>query len=471
MTDTAKETETEVSDPWGSKHLQGLMAPVFEERDDADLTVIGEIPAALNGVFVRNGPNPQFAPIGAYHPFDGDAMLHAVYLQDGAARYRNRWLESRGLLAERSRGKACYGGLSNFQIPEPDVMADGGMLKNTGNTATVHHAGRYFGLLEAAKPTEFDLDLNTLGEFDFAGKLSGPMTAHPRVDPVTGEMLFFGYSPMAPYLQYHEVNAAGELTHSAEIEIPSPVMMHDFAITENFAIFFDAPAVFDLDAMLNGREAMSWQPDLGTRLGVVPRGGQSDDVRWFEMDNCYVVHFFNAFESGDTIEIRAPRMAAMPGGFEFEQPGGGSDPMPWRWTVNLTTGVVTDGQTDDLPGEFPRINESFVGRQNRYGYECPARDWEFSFNFNGVVKYDNQSDSSETYFYSDTEVSGEHVFVPDPDGTAEDDGWLMSVVSDRATENSELAILDARDVKAGPIARVQLAARVPIGFHANWFAR
>ena len=135
------------SDTWNTPFLHGVLAPVFEERDDQALEVVGEIPAVLDGMFVRTGPNPQFAPLGAYHPFDGDGMLHAVYLQDGTARYRNRWIESKGLLAERARGEACYGGMSNFQLPPDDVMAEGGLLKNTANTATVRHAGRYFSLL------------------------------------------------------------------------------------------------------------------------------------------------------------------------------------------------------------------------------------------------------------------------------------------------------------------------------------
>ena len=457
-------------DTWQSPFLQGLMAPVVDERDDADLTVIGEIPAGLRGMFVRTGPNQQFAPLGAYHPFDGDGMLHAVYLEDGKARYRNRWIESKGLLAERARGRACYGGMSNFQFPERDVVAEGGMLKNTANTAMVRHAGRYFSMLEAGAPTEFDRELRTLGECDFGGKLHGPMTAHPKVDPVSGDMLFFGYSPMAPYLRYHEVAASGQLTHSAVIEIPAPVMMHDFVVTEHYAIFLDSPAVFDLDRMLNGGDPMSWQPDNGTRLGVVPRGGTSNDVRWFDIDNCYVVHFFNAWESGDTIEIRAPRMPDMPGGFQFENPGAARVPMPWRWVIDLTTGIVTDEQTDDVAGEFPRVNEGLIGRQTRFGYACPQRTWDFEFDFEGVVKFDFAAGTSQAHYYEPSQVSGEHVFAPDPDGTAEDDGWLLSFVTDRSTERSELVILDAHDVTAAPVARVQMAARVPIGFHAAWFA-
>lgn len=454
---------------WESPFLQGALAPVFEERDDAALKVVGEIPAALNGMFVRTGPNPQFAPMGAYHPFDGDGMLHAVYIEDGAARYRNRWIESKGLLAERARGRACYGGMSNFSFPDDDVMQEGGMMKNTANTATVRHAGRYFSLMEAALPTEFDRDLRTLGECDFGGRFDGPFTAHPKVDPISGEMIFFGYSPMAPYLRYHEVDASGQLVHSADIDLPAGVMMHDFAITERYAVFFDAPAVFDLDAMMSGEPALSWRPDNGTRIGIMPRRGTSSDIRWFEIDNCYVVHFSNAWDDGATIEIRAPRMEDMPGGFEAE-PGAAREPMPWRWELDLATGSVTDEQTDDVPGEFPRVNDAMVGQRNRFGYDSTARGWEFNFDFNGVMQYDYERGTSAQHTYGPSQVSGEHVFAPDPGGTAENDGWLMSFVTDRETEASELAIIDARDVAAGPVARIQMQARVPIGFHANWFA-
>jgi carotenoid cleavage dioxygenase len=458
------------ADTWQTPHLQGLMAPVFEERHDTDLAVIGELPKALNGMFLRTGPNPQFAPMGAYHPFDGDAMMHAVNFADGKASYRNRWLESAGLRAERTRGRACYGGMSNFQIPADDVIAEGGILKNTGNTQTIRHAGRYFGLMEAGKPTEFTRDLETVGETDFGGRLKGPVTAHPKIDPVSGHMAFFGYNADLPYLRYHEVDVSGELVHSTDIDLPAGVMMHDFAITENYAVFFDAPAVFDLEALLSGGEAMHWRPDNGTRIGILPRRAEGSEIQWFDTDNCYVVHFFNAWDDNGVVNVRAPRMADMPGGLKFENPDGASEPTPWHWSIDLNKGTVSHSQTDDLPGEFPRINDTLAGRKTRYGYNCMARSWEFDFDFHGVVKYDYETGTSQTHYYVDSQVSGEHAFVPDPTGTNEDDGWLMGFVTDRATEQSELCILDARDLSLGPVARVQMQARVPIGFHANWYA-
>jgi carotenoid cleavage dioxygenase len=456
--------------PPASPFLSGLLAPVFDERDDRDLAVTGALPAGLRGMFVRNGPNPQFTPRGKYHPFDGDGMVHAVYFDDGGARYRNRWVEGRGLQYEREVGHAVYGGLAEFTVPDAEAVERGGFIKNTANTHTVRHAGKILALLEAALPTELSRDLDTIGECDFDGRLQGAFTAHPKVDPVSGEMLFFGYSPFPPHVRYHVVDAAGNLVHSADIDLPNPIMMHDFVITEHHAIFLDSPAIFDAKSMMAGGSMMRWAPEEGTRIGVMPRRGTGADVRWFDVDNQYVVHFFNAWDEGDTIQIRAPRFSAMPGGFEFDNPTGKEAPMPWSWTIDLAAGTVRDAQTDDRGGEFPRVNDNLATRPTRYLYNCMARTWEFEFEFHGVVKYDTQTGASSEWFYADSEVSGEHVFAPDPDGSAEDDGWLLSVVTDRATERSDLVVLDARDVAAGPIARVHIPRRVPIGFHANWFA-
>jgi carotenoid cleavage dioxygenase len=453
-----------------SPFLQGLLTPVYDERDDRDLRVTGELPTGLQGMFVRNGPNPQFAPRGAYHPFDGDGMVHAVYFEDGTVRYRNRWIDSKGLEVERRHGEAVYGGLAEFVVPDREVIAEGGLVKNTANTHTVRHGGKLLALLEVCPPTQISRELETLGEWDFDGALRGSFTAHPKIDPVSGEMLFFGYQPIPPYLRYYVVDPSGAIVHEADIDLPNPVMIHDFVATEHWTIFLDSPALFDASSMMSGGPMVRWAPEMGTRIGVMPRFGSNEDVRWFDVDDQYVVHFFNAWEVGDRIEVRAPRFSRMPGGFEFDHPTGRETPMPWRWSIDLAAGTITDAQTDDRGGEFPRINDRFATRPTRYLYNCMARSWQFEFEFHGVVKYDTETGTTTEHFYGDSEVSGEHAFAPDPDGTAEDDGWLLSIVTDRATESTDLVVLDARQVDAGPIARVHLARRVPIGFHANWFA-
>ena len=453
-----------------SPFLQGLLEPVHDERNDLDLEVEGELPAGLNGIFARNGPNPQFTPGGAYHPFEGDGMVHALYFENGGVRYRNRWVESAGLLAERRRGRACYGGVSDFLSTPQDVIEEAGFMKNNANTHFVRHGGRFLALMEAGKPTELSRELQTVGEYDFGGRLQGPMTAHPKIDPVTGEMVFFGYSPVPPYLQYYVADRSGAIVHHAVIDLPKPVMMHDFAVTRNYTIFLDSPVLFDMEAVLRGEPAIRWQPDLGTRLGVLPRKGNADQVRWFEIDTCNVVHFFNAWDKEDKIEIYAPTFDSMPGGLRFDAPEQNEEPFPFHWSIDLAAGKVAGELMDDRAGEFPRINDNRACQQTRYLYNSLARDWAFEFNFNGVIKYDLETGNTREFVYGPNETSGEHAFAPDPQGVAEDDGWLMSIVSDRETRKSFLSILDARDVGAGPVARVHIPRRVPIGFHANWLA-
>jgi carotenoid cleavage dioxygenase len=246
-------------------------------------------------------------------------------------------------------------------------------------------------------------------------------------------------------------------------------MIHDFAVTQDHVVFLDSPALFDAAAMVRGGPVMRWAPDEGTRFGVMPRRGTNADIRWIDVDDQYVVHFFNAWDEGGRVEVRAPRFSAMPGAFEFDDPTGKEAPVPWAWSIDVASGTVRAEQTDDRGGEFPRVNDDYATRRTRYLYNCMARTWEFEFEFHGIVKYDTATGAATEYFYGDHEVSGEHAFAPDPDGAAEDDGWLLSFVIDRTTERTDLAIIDARDVAAGPVARVHLPRRVPIGFHANWF--
>jgi carotenoid cleavage dioxygenase-like enzyme len=263
-------------------HLLGQYRPVHDEIDADRLEVIGELPPALVGTYVRNGPNPLLAPSGAYHLFDGDAMLHGVRLDGSGAAYRNRWVRSKGMLAEAEAGRPLFSGLAGFELPPADVVANVGMMKNTANTHVISHAGRMLALMEASPPTEIDPDsFATLGEFSFGGALSGPMTAHPKVDPATGNLCFFGYSPVPPYLRYHVASPDGTLLSTTEIELPRPVMMHDFVITERHAVFFDLPAVFDLTALMEGRPFTRWEPELGARVGVMNLDG-TGDVAWME---------------------------------------------------------------------------------------------------------------------------------------------------------------------------------------------
>ena len=451
--------------PW----LQGNFAPVDDELTTGALPVTGEIPSGLTGEYLRNGFNPAVTPRPSYHWFDGDGMIHGVRLDGGTPTYRNRWVQTKGLQAERRAGHSLFGGMSEFVLPDADLMAEVGMMKNPANTNIIRHAGRLLALWEAGSPTELDTDLSTLGETDFEGALVSAMTAHPKLDPDTGRLCFFGAGPAAPYLHYYELDETGAMAHHAPIDLPAPVMMHDFVVTERHAVFFDLPAVFDIEGMLNGGPIVRWAPDHGARIGVMPRDGGNADVQWFEVDPFYAYHFLNGWDDGDAVVVDGCRADDLVIGFGETEGEPPAFPHLHRWRLDLASGSVTDEALDDRSGDFPRINDDLAGRPNRYGYVAHAGELtETGARFEGVVKYDFSDGSATEHRYGDHHVCGEAVFAPDPDGSAEDDGWLLNFVYDRAADTSDFVILDARDLTADPVAVVHLPRRVPFGPHGNW---
>lgn len=452
-----------------SPFLHGNYAPVHEEITVDDLPVIGQLPGELRGMYVRNGPNPQFPPRGHYHWFDGDGMLHGVYIEDGKASYRNRYVRTAGFEAEREAGRALWGGL--LDPPDLDnILKTGQPFKNAANTALVWHDGRLLALWEGGPPHEIRVPgLETAGLFDYDGKLQHPFTAHPKVDPQTGEMLFFGYSVTAPYLQYSVVDRQGNLASTTPIELPRAVMMHDFAVTPNYAIFMDLPETFNLLAVQSGGSMLSFQPQLGARFGILPRHGQGDQVRWFEAEPCFVFHTLNAYEDGDEIVLEACRMNEFPDVLGSTDPSADPDapgeapPLWYRWRFNLADGTTREEQLDDLPIEFPRINDALLGQATRYGYAM-------TLDSGGLIRYDRTSGARLLHRHGEGRTGGEGVFVPRRADGDESDGWLLTYVYDQSTDKSELVVVDAGDLTAPPIARVMLPARVPYGFHGTWIS-
>ena len=452
--------------------LQNNFAPWGTEGAARDLPVVGRIPRELNGTYYRNGPNPAFPPLGRYHWFDGDGMIHAVTLDDGRASYRNRYVLSRGLREEQEAGRALYRGLLEFQATEIPGF------KNTGNTNIVWHAGKLLALVEAALPTRMMAGpLDTVGEYDFDGRLAGPMTAHPKLDPETGEMLFFGYSPFPPYLTYHVAAADGALVRSEVIDVAGPSMMHDFAITKDHVIFILCPLVFSFERLAERGGAFSWEPERGTRLGIMPRRGGNADVRWFDTDPSYVFHPMNAYEDGDAIVLDVARYGRLDfmSAAAVEEPGyrDANAARLHRWRIDLARGGVASTPLDDIVTEFPRVDERRLGRRHRFGYMA-AREPELNDGaqplWTAVRKYDlERGGVTERRFGAGNGV-GEPLFVPRTAAAAEDDGWVLVLVYDAARDTSDFWILDAQDVAGEPVARVALPHRVPYGFHGNWVA-
>jgi carotenoid cleavage dioxygenase len=427
-------------------HLRGNFAPVHEELSALDLPVRGRIPAGLDGRFLRNGPNPRDGV--SPHWFLGDGMIHGVRLQEGrAAWYRNRWVRTRAL--------------EGASFLRPDLSVD--LSVGVANTHIVCHAGRLYALVESSLPTELTPELETVGVSDMDGRLATAMTAHPKECPVTGELHFFGYGFMPPYLTYHRSDAAGTLVESRVIEVPGPAMIHDFAITRRHVVFLDLPVVFDLGLAMRGTLPYSWSEEHGARIGVMPRDVPGAPVRWFEIEPCYVFHTLNAHDEGSSIILDAVRYPDL-----WRD---GPDAQTYRpstlhrWTVDLEAGTVTEGALDDRRIEFPRVDERRTGLPHRYGYAVEGDLLDGTAT--ALVRYDLGTGATERHDFGAGRVPGEAVFAP-AEGDAEEAGWLLTYLHDAATDRSELVILDAADICAPPVASIELPQRVPFGFHGSW---
>ncbi|MBV9928536.1 MAG: carotenoid oxygenase family protein [Acidobacteria bacterium] len=469
-----------MSDPPAAANpfLRGNFAPVCEEVTADDLTVVGELPPELDGMFVRNGPNPQFPPVKHYHVFEGDGMLHGVRVSDGRASYRNRYVRTAGWKAERAAGKALYPSFLdplnvNALLRVLRNFVKGALLiKNTANTALVCHDGRLLALWEGGEPHEVRVpDLETVCAHTFGGRLKNQFTAHPKVDPATGEMLFFGNSLFRPSVRYGVVNKQGEVVHTTAIDVTRTAVMHDFAITPRHTIFVDTPLTVSVRRMLRGQPLLKFEPELGARLGVLPRYGEGREIKWFEVSPCYVFHTLNAYEEDDDVVLLACRTEGFPEAFFMPpdaQAGDGTPigrefaPVMYQWRLNMKTGAAREEALDDAPADFPRANEGVLGSRTRYGYALNIQG------VNELFKYDLERGRSDRHGFGKGRFGGEAVFVPRPGAGAEDDGWLLTYVRDEGEGTSELIVIEARDFGAPPLARVLIPARVPYGFHGAW---
>ncbi len=426
-------------------HLRGNYAPVQTEVTTDELSVVGDLPPELDGLYVRNGANPKSGR--SPHWFAGDGMVHGIRLGDGRAHwYRNRYVQTRALNEPGARA----------------IGADGSVDRTVGvnNTHVIRHAGRILTLVESSFPCELSPELDTVGVHDFDGRLDSAMTAHPKICPVSGEMHFFGYGWAPPYLTYHRVDATGALVQSEVIDVPGPTMIHDFSITETQVIFMDLPVVFDLELAMRGTMPYRWDDDYGARLGVMPRGVSGVQPRWFDIDPCYVFHPMNSFDDGSTVVLDAARYPSL---WKADSADFDNDSVLHRWQIDLDDGSVTETQLDDRQMEFPRVREDLVGLPNRFGYGVSSFGDEA-----GIVKYDLETGDAAIHDLGPGRLPGEAVFVPADGAVAEDDGWLLLYAYDKAADTSSFVVLAAADPTAPPIAEVPLPQRVPFGFHGSW---
>lgn len=458
--------------------LQGNFAPTDRETEAEDLAVIGRLPEDLNGLYVRNGPNPRFPPIGRYHWFDGDGMLSAVRFDQGRASFRNRWVRTAGLTEEIAAGQPLWRGLKERQrLDRPDQP-----LKNTSNTDVKFHAGELLTMWYRGG-TVYRVDpftLETKGPLLPDPRLEGlPISAHSRVDEHTGEFIFFAYGNEFPYMHYGVLDAHRRLTTLVPVELPGPRLPHDMGITEHYSVLHDFPLVNDPEALRAGRYRLVFRRDLPTRFAVIPRHGTARDIRWFEAEPRYALHVCNTWEEGDEIVMLAtpysiPRRWDGTRDFEaYERTiaTNATDFEFYEWRLNLRTGRCSERIVDDVyNAEFPTIDARRQGRPTRYSYHLlmgrmrRAEEQRFA----GLVKFDYRTGAGVAYCPGNDCWLSEAPFAWRTGGTEEDDGYLVSFVWNAPERRSEVWVFDARDLPRGPLCRVLMPQRVPNGFHATW---
>lgn len=451
-------------------YLAGNFAPVRSE-DDFDLAVKGEIPRELRGALFRIGPNPQFEPRDPnHHWFGGDGMVHGFYVEDGKVSYRNRYVRTPKWELEHEHGRSLFGSFGNPMTTDPLAFGNEGGVANTN---IVWHGGRLLALEEGHHP--FEMHPNDLSSRGYVRDYRGRVTAHPKIDPVTGEMVWFAYGvgemPLSAGMSYGVTDASGRVVRRDDFQAPYASMIHDFLVTENHVLFPVLPLTASLERAMSGKPAFAWEPEKGAYVGVMRRDGSVDDIRWFNTEACYVFHPLNAWEADGKLYADVMRYDAAPLFPNADgSPGRKTAARLVRWTFDLDgdSDAIREEALDDLDGEFPRVDPRVETRKHRHGWYAADPSGAKTVKQTAIAHLDLSTGRRQAYELTGGDMTSEPVFVPRAADAPEGDGWLTAVVWRAAENRSDLLIFEAQDVAKGPIATAEMPRRVPFGFHGNW---
>ncbi len=466
--------------PSDHPYLSGAWTPQHEEVNATELEVIeGQIPTDIDGIYLRNTENPVHTPLGRHHPFDGDGMIHQISFSGGTASYRNRFIRTRCFVAEQIEGSALWGGLMD---PPGTSKRRGfgahGSLKDSASTDIVVHGGKAIATFYQCGEG-YVLDPETL-EFEGLAPwvpIDG-ISAHPKIDEKTGELLFFNYSKTAPYMHYGVVDKSGKLVHYVPIDLPGPRLPHDIAFSENWTILNDLPVFWDQDLLEKDIHAVR-SHNIPSRFGLIPRYGKPDEIKWFDAAPTYVLHWLNAYEEGDEV-VMDGYFQENPTPEPLKDAGQHGHLMAYldlhtlraklhRWRFNLKDGTTKEERLDDQIVEFGMINQQYAGRKNRYVFSVQSKPgW---FLFTGFVKHDLETGTSENVQLEPGRYASESPFAPRINSQSEDDGYLVSFIIDENTGTSECILIDAKKFSEGPVCRIKLPHKISSGTHSTWVAR
>ena len=462
-------------------NLRSNFAPIHAELDHSQLETTGRWPDEVRGSFYRIGPNPAFAPLGGfYHWFAGDGMVHAFHIEGGRVAYRNRYMQTEKHRAEEAAGRAL---INPFDPTHSDPAFEGRTSNGVANTAMVTHHGALYALEEGHAPLAFDpITLETGAVNDFDGAHGGPFSAHPHIDPVSGNMVFFGYMADgvgSDTISCGEIAPDGRLLYQRKFSAPFSAMVHDMMVTREFIVIPVFPLTFSFERAMNKQSAFAWEPEKNSWLAVIPRGSRTEEIRWIEADANFVFHYMNAWDvpgeagrriQADVLQFEAPPLFPLADG--SMPPKTASEASLHSWDLDLVEGRLRTEEVSPVCGEFPRIHEDFACGPYRHGWFAGSvGDHPSGISNNAVAHSDRSKGEVKTYGLPATDVIGEPVFVPRPDASEEGDGYVLALAWRGEEDISELLLLEALHVEDGPIATARLPHRVPHGFHALYLPR
>nr|TKR99792.1 hypothetical protein D5086_0000192220 [Populus alba] len=513
---------------------QSNFAPVDELNEPFVITSMeGKIPDDFpEGVYIRNGPNPLFGGLKSTTSMfgktghiwiEGEGMLHALYFDKESdigswtVLYNSRHVETETFKVERKRNKPSFlpaiegSSLAILMACLLNMLRFGKVNKDLSNTNVFEHSGKFYSIAENHLPQEIDIfSLQNLGDWDINGTWHRPFTAHPKTAPATGELVVFGVDAIKPYMEVGVVSADGKrLVHKVDLKLNRCPLSHDMGVTESYNVIMDFPLTIDLHRLIKGGPLLKYEKEKYARIGVMPRYGDAESTRWFEVEPNCIFHILNCFEEGDEVVVWGCRSLDS---IISESYGMDLDKSEWisgrlrsrgpvqqyttfssndellfsrfyEWRLNMKTGEVTER---NLTGtkfslEFPMINPSFSGFKNKFGYtqmvHKPASISSGMPKFGGLAKLYFDETSSKEGEQSEGHIKVEHhefegntfctgsAFVPKEGGLEEDDGWIITFVHDEDTNTSKVYIIDTKNFTSEPVAKITLPCRVPYGFH------
>ena len=471
-------------------NFSGFFAPSGVEADVPHLPVIeGAVPPELDGSFYRVAPDPRFAPLGEDDIwFNGDGMVTRLAFKDGQIRLQQRWARTTKFRLEAEAGHALFGAYRNPLTDDPAVK---GEVRGTANTNVMVHGGLLLALKEDSPPVAMDPEtLATIDpEYRFGGAMtSETFTAHPKIDPKTGNMLAFGYAAkglLTRDMVFYTISPANEILKEVWFEIPYYCMMHDFGITEDYVVFHVVPITSDWARLENRLPHFGFDRNRPIHVGVLPRDGGAEDMRWFSAPNCFASHVMNAHNVGTKVHFDTPMAEGNMFPFFPDYEGAPFEPhraasRMTRWTVDMlgNSDDIAMERLTDLVGEFPRIDDRFAGQKNGQGWllvqdfekpvDLPGGRSASGMMMNTLARVDLETGEKDTYWVGPVSSLQEPAFIPRPGSTAEGDGYMVAIENRLAELGSRLLLFDAMKIAAGPIATIQLPFRIRMGLHGNW---